>query len=87
MRHALLALPVLAAACQPAPVTGPGDPYDPAGYRHLDHAPPAEVIDTLRIMDDAIPTSTLRIRDGCYAAFHDGAVIPVQRGGAQYCLG
>lgn len=78
-------LPMIAlVACQPTP-----EPvaFSPAGYRHLDHEPPEEALDILRIMDDEVPASALRVNQGCYAAFIDGELVPVQRGGKQYCLG
>ena len=83
--RALLPLAVLA-ACQPGPVEGPGDPSSPAGYRHLDHVPPPAVLEALRFTGDDIPASALRVRDGCYAAFVDGAVLPVARANRQICL-
>jgi len=80
----LLILPVLPviAACQPAPEPVP---FSPVGYRHLDHDPPEEALDILRIEDEEIPSSALRVKDGCYAVFVDGTLRPVARGGRQFC--
>ena len=85
--HRLAPLTLILAACQPVVVEGPGDPTSRVGYRHLDHTPPPEAVDLLRIMDDEIPVTALRVRDGCYAAFVGTEVIPVQRGGRQFCVG